>query len=154
MGKCKKIVSDNIFFKKSKYLYKNSQSYHLFIFVIFYWWTRDQKTGGQTLELFCFLFYHYLLFFTILISSYTINILFCNLSSTPGVNLDIVEDKNCTREDEYCQRGDKIVKRRSSKVPKFDPQDCIVILKLIKCLNSLVIFDIHKKERTYKNHNI
>ena len=51
-------------------------------------------------------------FFFILISSYTIYILFCNLSSTPGFNLDIVEDKNCTREDEYCQRGDKIVKRR------------------------------------------
>ena len=51
------------------------------------------------------------------ISSFAVYILFCNLSSTLGTNLDIIEDKNYQIEDKnyqiedkYCQRGDKIAK--------------------------------------------
>ena len=44
------------------------------------------------------------------ISSFAVYILFCNLSSTLGTTLDIIEDKNYQIEDKYCQRGDKIAK--------------------------------------------
>ena len=45
------------------------------------------------------LFCSFFSYFTIFFSSFTIHILFSNLSSTLGANLDILEDKNCSRED-------------------------------------------------------
>ena len=48
-------------------------------------------------------------------------LLFCNLSSTLGANLDILEDNNCKIKDKYCRRGDKVVeeeiKRFQSLIP-------------------------------------
>ena len=56
------------------------------------------------------------------ISSFAVYILFCNLSSTLGTNLDIIEDKNYQIEDKYCQREDKIVKEEIKRV-KVRPPD-------------------------------
>ena len=56
--------------------------------------------GDQTLEFCISSIFNFISYFTIFVSSFKIYILFCNLSSVLGANLDILEDK-------YCKRGDK-----------------------------------------------
>ena len=55
---------------------------------------------------------------------------FGSLSSTPGANLDILEDKNFTKEDKFCQKGDKItkeeIKKFQSLVPWLSHQVCTI----------------------------